>query len=710
MTPQLSGRALCAAFLAALASAAASAQQTPSAVRESAGVSLVEVPVRVTDRNGQPMHSLRAQDFEIFDDGRKRPIVAFDVVDLADKARPLPASGGIEPAARRHFLLLFDFSFSKPRSILGARGAARQFVLSGMSDMDFAAVATYSVEKGVQLLVTFSNDRVQLARAIETLGLSPTEDMARDPLSFAFDIGHTAPTSSGLGGKEAQAAAIVETIQVMQQISRAWFDQYARGRVRRLMESLGSLARTLDAVSGRKDVIYLSEGFESKLLVGTKETDQERDWLTSGELWKVDQEKRFGSSTLREDLRLMGEFFRRSDCVLHAVDIGGLRMDPETAALDSYQRPTPNSLFELVEPTGGEVLRNDNNFKAQLDRLLTRTSLVYVLAFQTEKTAQEGKFHELKVKVHAPGAHVSARAGYYERRQFRRLSPIERNLSTADVLANEVRVHDVPLTVSAVAIPKGPTRATVPIWIDVSGGALLSGQKGENLQAEIFVYAYDSENVLRDFIAQSVELSIASVAEKLARGHLKYCASLDLPPGTYRIRVLVRNVETGRLGLAVLPFEVPAWETPRAYLAAPIFLEDSERDVLVRGRRIASAQEDNFPEYPLLDSPPQTLVPTSSPEIHAGRSSAVSVVAYHFGSQGFESLRVGGSVLSDDGRPVGEAVLAVRGHSTSAGGRSTLLLDFTPAALPPGRYALRVFLVDGATGVSAHASAPFLVP
>ena len=37
-------------------------------------------------------------------------------------------------------------------------------------------------------LVTFSSDRVQVSRAIDTLGLLPTEDLTKDPLSFAFDI------------------------------------------------------------------------------------------------------------------------------------------------------------------------------------------------------------------------------------------------------------------------------------------------------------------------------------------------------------------------------------------------------------------------------------------------------------------------------------------------------------------------------------------
>jgi VWFA-related protein len=687
-------------------------EPTKTPVRESAEVVLVEVPVRVVDRDGKPIRGLKATDFEVFDEGRKQEIVAFDAIDLAQKGRETPPGAeSVHPAARRHFLILFDLTFARPSAVIAAQRAAKQFVLNGMSNRDFAAVATFSAENGVRLLVTFSSDHVQLARAIDTLGITVTEDMSKDPLAFAFDISTIGVRGQGIAEKETRAAMLVDTLQTLAQLSKARFDEYARGRVGQLMQSFASLARTLDAVQGRKDVIYLSEGFESRLLVGTRDTEQEREWIVSGEQWKVDQEKRFGNTHLRQQVNFMTDLFRRSDCVIHAVDIAGLTTESDTASTAARVRGE-NALFEIANGTGGEVLRNDNDFRAQLDRLVARTNLVYILAFRPEKTGKDDRFHDLKVKVRAPGARVSARAGYYERRPFHVLSPLERNLSAADVIANEIPVADIPPRVLAIPFPRqegAEIRASVPVLVEIPGDRFLAGQIGAQATAEIYVYANDSENQLRDFFAQSIGIDLGVNRSRLEKGGLRYARELSLPAGDYRLRVLVRNSETGRAGLTVQSLHVPAFTAGQPYLVPPIFLEASNGGMLVR----RSGSSGSSSEDPLLGAGVEDLVPTAAPSLQPGSPSRVSIVAYHFGNgeQSEPVLKMGAQVLTEDGRPMGDGMIALVGKGpVEPDGRQLLLVSFTPAKLSPGLYSLRVILQDGVTGRGSHASAPFRVP
>ena len=687
----------------------ARAQSVPGSVHESTEAVLVEVPVRVVDREGKPIRSLTAKDFELLEDGKRQTIMGFDAIDLAQKGT---ASAGeaeaVPPAARRHFLILFDLSFAQPKSVLAARRAAKEFVLSGMGDRDFAAVATFSVEKGVHLLVTFSPDRVQLARAIDTLGIVDPASLASDPLAFIYDamVAEFGGAAFGSGTlREAQASGLLESLQTLASLERARLDQFARARVTRLTQSLDALARALDAVQGRKDMIYLSEGFESRLLVGTKDTDQEREWILSGEQWKVDVEKRFGSTHLQTEIGSMTDIFRRTDCVIHAVDIAGLQTTSDGGSLTAARGE--NALFELANATGGEVLRSDNDLKAQLSRLITRTNLVYVLAFRPAKTGREDRYHALKVKVRVPGARVSARAGYYERKTFRALSPLERSLTAADIIANEIPVTDIPARVLAAAYPGEGPLASVAVLIDIPGGALLAGQKGDRSSTEIYAYAHDSSNHLRDFFAQTVNVELAAAREKLEKGGLRYSGRLALAPGDYRVRVLIRNAETGRMGLTVEPLRVPDFSGKPPYLARPIFLEKAEGGVFIRGR---SGIRASGREEVLLAPAGGELVPAALPEVRAGSPARVSIVAYNFSDPSEGTLKIGAQVLSSEGHPVGQGEIELLGKSLADGeGKQVLLVGFRPDGLSPGRYALRVFLQDAATGRGGHASTPFVV-
>src|SRR5688572_17797167 len=97
------------ALVLLLAAAAAHGQYT-----ETAKVTVVEIPVQVVGRDGEPVRGLTREDFEIVDEGRKREIAYFDVVDVSAPPSVAPptaaADGALKPAAppSRKFFLLLD--------------------------------------------------------------------------------------------------------------------------------------------------------------------------------------------------------------------------------------------------------------------------------------------------------------------------------------------------------------------------------------------------------------------------------------------------------------------------------------------------------------------------------------------------------------------------------------------------------------------------
>ncbi|HET9208941.1 MAG TPA: VWA domain-containing protein, partial [Thermoanaerobaculia bacterium] len=465
--------------LAALPAAAAQRQAQAPTFEGSSQVVAVEVPVNVVGRDGEPVRGLSAADFEVWDGNEKQAISSFEVIDLKTIKEPAPAPGAPEvpaappdlrPAARRHILLLFDLSFSTPSSILKARLAARDFVLHSLHPTDLAAVATYSLETGPKLIVTFTPDRVQLARAVDTLGYHQALGGQRyDPLRFVIDEPDNAllNLASGQGQSDRRDLLNQEVYDYLKSIAIAAQREersFEMSRVSNYSRSLAEVGRALNAVQGRKQVVFFSEGFDSNLLLGRDTTDpgadEDANNVAFGQSYFVDSDQRFGNTGLQGDINRMLDQFRRADCVIQAVDIGGLR-----AGADERARPDgEGALFYMANETGGELFKDANNLREPLDRMLEKTSVTYLLTFERSDLKTDGAYHRLRVKAKLPpGAKLTHRAGYYAPRPFQQLDPLERSLLASDGIASAAPRRDLDLNVLTAPFRATPQRAYVPV-------------------------------------------------------------------------------------------------------------------------------------------------------------------------------------------------------------------------------------------------------
>lgn len=695
-------------------------KETPdTTVREEASVTLIEVPVNVTDKDGRPVENLKAEDFEVYDDGKKQKITGFEVLDQRGTVVPAVAADDtpINPAARRHFLLLFDLSFGSPKGIVNARKAARDFVVNRMKDTDLAAVATYSIEHGLRLLVTFSPDRTQLAAAIDTLGFPTLAERNADPLSmiiteptqsnstgFSYLTSNASPTTN-LTQDDSILQDALENMQSMRLKSeRAMY----RDRVTRLLDSFAKMARALDAVQGRKHILYLSEGFDSRELSGSTAQgggSTEAEWVIRGLSWKLDSDIRFGNSTLQDKMGTALALFNRSDCIIHSIDIGGLRAlsDPSGSTVNTINGQ--EALFYFSNQTGGEFLKNGNDLGNSFDKLLERTGLIYLLAFQPVRVPENGKFHPIKVKVTKGNYRVSHRTGYYEPKSQKTLSPIEKTLAQSAAITAALPKTDIPAWVLATPLPVSDGISRVPVIVEIPGDRLTRGHDSPNMNVDIFVYAIDKQGQTRDYLVQPIGIELAKAEATLAKGGIKYYGQLNLAPGDYTLRTLVRNNETGRFGVSVTPIKVPAGSEPLAL--PPLFVEESRQWIMVKGKPRNAA--DASAEYPFAISG-DSFVPTALAGIKNGAKTQVCLIAYNF-PETADSIQYAGRVLGVDGQQHGKVDLKLLKESDrERQGAHKLLFEFRPTGLDPGRYALIVKLKDAKTGKSSESSASFDVP
>jgi VWFA-related protein len=515
-------------------------------MRETVNVNVVEVPVSVVDSSGNPVRGLTAANFELYDGGKKQPITSFDKIDFVSKEATVTAISPMNPAARRSFLLLFDLGYASPKSMVRAQEAARRFVTTAVQPRDLVGVGTIDNDHGFRLLTAFTTDHDLVAAAIN----DPSGFRGNDPLqignkTFVADLTNGAGVTTSATMTEAQrpgaAAAAEEMAERQQQMTRS-NEQYVKARVDKQVDYLADLAKTLRAVPGRKQVILLSEGFDAKYLQGrdvrdTESTARDNSAVMSGQPWLVNNDDRFGNTATLSTLDRMAKAFRSSDAVLNAIDIQGVRVQNDVQSGSNLNSNA--GLHVLSSPTGGEVFQNSNDLKNNFDRMLHAQEVVYVLGFQAP-TSSPGKFHDLKVKlVNTPGR-AFYRMGYYENGGE---SNAERALTTAEVIVNDIPQDDVHLASFAAPFPGVNGNAQVPVILDLNGADLAKQAKGNTAAAEIFVYAFDSEGIVRDRLYQRLTLDMKKVGDRLRTSGVRYYGTLMLPPGTYAIKSLVRAGE-----------------------------------------------------------------------------------------------------------------------------------------------------------------------
>ena len=169
---------------------------------------------------------------------------------------------------------------------------------------------------------------------------------------------------------------------------------------------------------------------------------------------------------------------------------------------------------------------------------------------------------------------------------------------------------------------------------------------GEELALELYAYAMDAEGSVRDYFAESLTFDVAQVGATLQATGLKFFGHLDLEPGDYALRVMVRDGRTGGTSVEVTPLTVPDFgESPLSVLP-PLFPEATEHWVTVR--ESAERAELAPVSYPFMFKG-QSFIPAIHPVFEVDQVVAVSLLA---SKSSDDWLQVGAMVLAADGTPI----------------------------------------------------------
>ena len=665
-------------------------------------VVVVEVPVQVT-KDGEPVRGLTADQFEVLDGRKRQDLIGFDVYDLSiSEGAPSQEVPQMPAAAQRRFMLFFDLSFSDPASIVRARHAAKKLVSTGLAPADLVGVATYSASSGSKLILGFTSDRSQVELAIDTLGLPQLVESRRDPLGITFadmpeSWGTAATGGGGRGGIDVEAEVRQAVDRLESSIRRA--DD--KNDILALTSSLTGVAELLRSVDGRKYLVFLSEGFNSSIIVGqgggiSREEQQaiqaQNDAAMRGEIQDVDSNLRFGDTSAQNQLSVMLREFVRADCVIQAIDIGGLRAGADARP----RRESKQGLFMMADGTGGEFVENFNNLTTAMEEVLNRTSVTYVLAIQPKDLKMDGDFHKLKVKLKdgPKGARLAYRPGYFAPRPYSELSQRERIFTAASRIYGDAS-GQVGTAALAAPFEIASQPVYVPTLIEIRGEDLLKGNQGATVTAEIYAYAVAEDGQVRDFFNQVIGIDVEKAGPALQQTGIKFWNQFELPPGTYVARTLVRNANTGSSGVSVYPFRVPDGGQDEPALLAPMFPEPAGKWLIVRGKRA----EESTHDYPFTVQG-EPFIPAVKPVLVPGQSASVILAGYGLG----DSVQMTAELQTLNGNSVGEVSLNVGERKlatdpTMAQWAATLGLG----TLEAGDYILKFTATEPETG-DTHSS------
>lgn len=206
------------------ASEATSAPQSGPVVRSEARV--VRVDVIVTDKKGNYIHDLTANDFKVFDDNKQQQVENFSF--SADPNSPAAAE-------RRYMILFFDDASMDMSDQPRARAAAARFIDANAGPD--RAIAIVEFTGSLRITQNFTTDAERLKQAVAGVQVSSLSSNPQSPTAISASPGLIGPAGPALGGGEYN------------------FSAYS------VLLSIRSLAKNLASVAGRKSLVLLTAGF-----------------------------------------------------------------------------------------------------------------------------------------------------------------------------------------------------------------------------------------------------------------------------------------------------------------------------------------------------------------------------------------------------------------------------------------------------------------
>ncbi len=528
-------------------------------------VNVVLVRVVVRDQKGKAIDSLKKEDFQLFDNRKPQTISTFSLETPASHTIPVVTVSDhseadvekVQPAVpalpQRFVSLLFDDLHLSMEDAVYDRTAATK-IFDSMAPSDRVGIYTTSG----QFAQEFTSDHEVLKKALNQIVPRPLFNSAihdcPDISYFQADLIENKQDSQAL------AVAAEDAVQCAfngDETKLAQARAMASGVAIRTVNTgdsssdftyrhMEDVLRRLSAMPGQRKLVFISPGFILSTLL-----------LERVDI--IDRSNRAGIVIDTLDAR-----------GLYTPDLNG---DISSPSVDNYrtagyktsyrvqaQFAQEEILNDLASGTAGTFYHNRNDIDVALRQAVAAPVASYLLGFSPQNLKLNGSFHALKVALTGKQKFdIQARRGYYAPRTAKDPAQAAKEEIQEAVFSQE-EIRDLPVDLQTQFFKKDPSQARLSVLAHLDLKSVkfrkVEGRNHDDLTLATVIFDENGNYVVGGEKILEMKL-LDSTLDKLDRSGITVKSSFDVKPGSYLVRLVVRDKEgemmAARNGAVVIP-------------------------------------------------------------------------------------------------------------------------------------------------------------
>jgi VWFA-related protein len=521
---------------------------------------LIQVPVVITDKSGNHIHGLAKESFSLFENGKPVSISHFEEFNANNTpiASPPAADGKfrnltIDSSQHRNVVVIALDTVNTP--YLDQAYGRRELVKFLAKNIDSHAVLALMLitSHGLRVVQGLTDSPDALVQILKKIGgeISPMETQSTD-VQADLATGNAAQTQLSMLSGTDPFTAMNSFVDYGDVLEAQFFQQNA---IDTTMNAFLGIAWSLSGVPGRKSLIWATGGFPFMMNAPDNVPGGNLTPLYERTMLALDEAQ---VSVYPVDIRgLMS-----SPGLIDASSRGGARSGlAASQGLTNrvwLQQSKFDTLNDFADMTGGRAFYNTNDLAGAFKKAADDGASYYMLEYYLDTHDTKAGWRKLKIKTDRKDVEVRARTGFFVTNAT--MNPlITRDSDMLNALQSPIEGTGVPMTVEWVTVASaGDNKKKAVFFAHMAPGSLSLDPAGrDQLNFDFAALAYDKNGKEAVRSAERFEKPVpaAQLASVRANG-VGFRNALELTPGKYTVRFVVRDNVTGKVGSLTAPITV----------------------------------------------------------------------------------------------------------------------------------------------------------